>query len=138
MLVVVVVAAAAVVVVARLWGWRAVQAHEPNIVHGKTQDGRYILLGTMNAHTVQPPAGIINCSRNHEHSDDRNFKQARSSMDPLPPPKDTYAWIASSPAAIAKAKPVMVINSTQWDADPGVHHTNRTAVRRLTRWPYEL
>ena len=116
----------------RLWGWGTVQAHEPNVVQGKTRDGQYILLGTMNAHTVQPPAGIINCSRNHERSHHRNFKQARSSMDPLPPPKNTYAWIASSPAQMAKTKPTMVVNSTRWDADPGVHHTNRTAVRRLT------
>ena len=105
------------------------QAHEPNIVHGKTTDGQYILLGTMNAHNVAPPAGIINCSnidkdkRGHMAS----FKPLHG-MDPLPPPKDTYAWIASSPDAMANAKPVLVVNSTRWDADPNVHHTTRTAV----------
>ena len=105
------------------------QAHEPNIVHGKTTDGQYILLGTMNAHNVAPPAGIINCS--HIDKDERGYMASSKlwhSMDPLPPPKDTYAWIASSPDAMAKAKPVMVLNSTRWDADPNVHHTTRTAV----------
>jgi hypothetical protein len=123
-----VVAAAAVA----LWGVAGpTQAHEPNVVQGRTQDGQYILLGTMNAHTVAPPAGIINCSHNNEQSDGRMLEQQRGSLDPLPPPKDTYAWIASSPAEMAKSKPFMVVNSTQWDADPGVHHTNRTAVSTL-------
>ena len=101
------------------------------MVQGRTQDGQYILLGTMNAHTVAPPAGIINCSHNHDQSDEWTLQQKRDSMDPLPPPKDTYAWIASSPAEMANAKPFMVVNSTQWDADPGVHHTTRTAVSTL-------
>lgn len=105
-----------------------VQAHEPNVVQGRTRGGQYILLGTMNAHTVAPPAGIINCSHNLEYTHDQKIPYVRESMDPLPPPKDTYAWIASSPADMAKAKPVMVVNSTRWDADPGVHHTNHTAV----------
>jgi hypothetical protein len=43
-------------------------------------------------------------------------------MDPLPPPKDTYAWIAATPAGMAKAEPVLVVNSTRWDADPGVRN----------------
>jgi hypothetical protein len=50
-------------------------------------------------------------------------------MDPLPPPKDTYAWIATTPAGMAKAEPVLVVNSTRWDADPGVR--NVTYMRYL-------
>jgi hypothetical protein len=42
---------------------RTLQAHEPNVVQGETSDGRYILFGTMNRHTVAPPAGIINCTQ---------------------------------------------------------------------------
>ena len=106
----------------------AVQAHEPNVVQGETRDGRYILLGTMNDHTVAPPAGIVNCTHNYKADHKEVNPQLHGSMNPLPPPKDTYAWIASSPAEIATAKPVMVVNSTNWNADPGVHHTNRTAV----------
>ena len=50
-------------------------------------------------------------------------------MDPLPPPKDTYAWIAATPAGMAKVEPVLVVNSTRWDADPGVR--NVTYMRYL-------
>ena len=45
-------------------------AHEPNVVEGRIKSsssssaGEYMLLGTMNAHTVAPPAGIVNCTRN--------------------------------------------------------------------------
>ena len=46
----------------------------------------------------------------------------------MPPPKDTYAWVAKTPQGMAAAEPMLVLNSTRYDNDPGVHHTNRTAV----------
>ena len=59
-------------------------------------------------------------------------------MDPLPPPKDTYAWIAATPAGMAKAEPVLVVNSTRWDADPGVLYVHALPIASSTRYRYRV
>lgn len=104
-------------------------AHEPNMVQGRLKAsssadesengaaaaGDYMLLGTMNAHTMAPPAGIVNCTRNiHPLAHETPGYQPPPQPDqsgmklglPVTESKDTYAWIASTPAGMASAKPV--------------------------------
>ena len=96
-------------------------AHEPNLAQGRLPGGELILLGTMNRHKQPPPAGLINCSRAARG-------EKRVAEADMPPPKDTYAWVAKTPQGMAAAEPMLVLNSTRYDNDPNVHHTNRTAV----------
>ena len=98
-------------------------AHEPNLAQGRLPGGELILLGTMNRHKQPPPAGLINCSR---ATGGEKLRVAKAG--PMPPPKDTYAWVAKTPQGMAAAEPMLVLNSTRYDNDPNVHHTNRTAV----------
>ena len=88
-------------------------AHEPNLVQGRLPSGGVMLLGTLNEH----PQQLINCSS----------RGAATALQ-LPPPKSTYLWRAASPELIAQSVPVLVVNSTLWDRDDRVHHTNHTAI----------
>ena len=98
-------------------------AHEPNLAQGRLPGGELVLLGTMNQHKQPPPEGIINCSR---ATGGEKLRVTEAGV--MPPPKDTYAWVAKTPQGMAAAEPMLVLNSTRYDNDPNVHHTNRTAV----------
>jgi hypothetical protein len=93
-------------------------AHEPNLVQGRGPEGELILLGTLNRHA--PDAPLVNCSSHPPHHRRGRLPppppppppvkgaQGTTAVDPMPPPKDTYRWIARRPEDMASAAPVMV------------------------------